>query len=92
MACKFEITIPSELSEQVDLATAALDTVDIIEDELTIFRPGSELSRVNREAFERPVVVDESLFELLRRCQALHRETAAPSTSPPPRCPGPGAS
>jgi thiamine biosynthesis lipoprotein len=75
MACTFEITLPSELSDKVDLATAALDTVDLIEDELTIFRPGSEISRINRDAFEQPVVVGESLFALLQLCQSLHRAT-----------------
>jgi thiamine biosynthesis lipoprotein len=75
MACKFEVTLPSELGDQVDQATAALDTVAEIEDQLTIFRSSSDLSRINRDAFDGPVVVDGDLFELLATCQTLHRET-----------------
>jgi FAD:protein FMN transferase len=75
MACKFEITVPSELAEQLDEATAALDTVDEIEDELTIFRTSSELSRINRDAHEQPVVVNQELFDLLSLCQRLHAAT-----------------
>jgi thiamine biosynthesis lipoprotein len=75
MACKFEITLPSELSEQLDAATAALDTVDEIEDALTIFRSSSEIARINRDAFERPVTVDQPLFDLLWLCRTLHDET-----------------
>ena len=74
MACKFEITLPSELGDQVDQATAALDTVAEIEDQLTIFRASSDLSRINRDAFDEPVVVDPDLFALLTCCQ-----------TPPPR-------
>ncbi len=75
MACTFEITLPSELSEQIEQATAALDTVDAIEDELTIFRTTSEIARINRNAFDQPVTVDQTLFDLLALCQSLHRET-----------------
>jgi thiamine biosynthesis lipoprotein len=75
MACKFEITLPSELGDQIDQASAALDTVAEIEDQLTIFRASSELSRVNRDAGEAPVAVDADLFALLQTCQDLHRQT-----------------
>jgi FAD:protein FMN transferase len=76
MACKFEITLPSELSEQLDQASAALDTVDEIEDALTIFRSSSEIARINRDAFEQPVTVEQDLFDLLWQCRSLHIETA----------------
>ncbi len=75
MACKFEITLPSELADHIDQATAALDTVGEIEDQLTIFRTSSELSRVNRDAHEGPVTVDADLFALLQSCQTLHQLT-----------------
>ncbi len=76
MACKFEVTLPSELAEKMDEATAALDTVDEIEDELTIFRSSSALARINRDAADQPVAVGEDLFALLALCQRLHRATA----------------
>jgi thiamine biosynthesis lipoprotein len=75
MACRFEITLPSELGHHLDAAKDALDTVDALEEQLTIFRDGSELSRLNQTAGDRPVVVEERLFQLLSECQRLWRET-----------------
>jgi thiamine biosynthesis lipoprotein len=75
MACRFEITLPSELEQHLDAARAALDAVDRLEDQLTIFRDSSELSSINREAPHRPVLVEERLLALLLQCQELHRAT-----------------
>jgi thiamine biosynthesis lipoprotein len=75
MACKFEITLPSELEDRLDAAHAALGTVDRLEEQLSIFKETSELSLVNREAAAGPVVVEEGLFRLLRQCQTLHAIT-----------------
>jgi thiamine biosynthesis lipoprotein len=75
MACRFEITLPSELDHHLDAAHAALDAVDRLEDQLSIFRDSSELSFINREASCRPVPVEERLFALLLQCQELHRVT-----------------
>jgi thiamine biosynthesis lipoprotein len=75
MACKFEITLPSELQDRLDAARAALGTVDALEEQLSIFRDSSELSLVNREAAERPVSVEEGLFQLLLQCQRIHALT-----------------
>jgi thiamine biosynthesis lipoprotein len=75
MACRFEVTMPSELSHRLDAATAALDTIDALEDQLTIFRDSSELQHVNREAARHSVVVEPRLFDLLLACQTLHRES-----------------
>jgi thiamine biosynthesis lipoprotein len=75
MACRFEITLPSELGHHLDVAKDALDTVDALEAQLTIFRETSELSRVNREAADQPVVVEEHLFQLLLECQRLWQLT-----------------
>jgi thiamine biosynthesis lipoprotein len=76
MACKFEITLPSELQDQLDAAHAALATIDHLEQQLSIFRDSSELSLVNREAAAGPVPVEEQLFRLLLECQRLHALTA----------------
>jgi FAD:protein FMN transferase len=75
MACRFEVTLPSELVHRMDAATAALDTVDALEDQLTIFRDTSELSLVNREAAARPVTVEPRLHDLLCFCQRLWRDS-----------------
>jgi thiamine biosynthesis lipoprotein len=75
MACKFEITLPSELQEYLDAAHGALDAVERLEDQLSIFRDGSELAVLNRTAADGPVVVEERLFALLEQCQQLHAAT-----------------
>src|SRR5688500_5501833 len=71
MACRFEITLPSELAHHLDAAKAALDTVDELETQLTIFRDSSELSALNRDADLRTVVIEERLFQLLSECERL---------------------
>jgi thiamine biosynthesis lipoprotein len=75
MACKFEITLPGELSQHLDAANAALDGIDALEAQLTIFRETSELAAINRDAATAPVPVETHLFTLLELCQRLHRET-----------------
>jgi thiamine biosynthesis lipoprotein len=75
MACRFEVTLPSELDHHLDAAHAALDGVDRLEDQLTIFRDDSELSRINREAARGPVPVEPRLLALLRECHTLYAAT-----------------
>src|SRR5262245_21238197 len=75
MACKFEITLPSELQDRLDVAQAALASVESLEQQLSIFRDSSELSIINREAADGPVPVEERLFQLLVQCQRIHALT-----------------
>jgi thiamine biosynthesis lipoprotein len=75
MACRFEVTLSGEDARQVDAARETLDTVDRIEDALTVFRDTSELVRVNRTAGAEAVRVDEELFGLLCLCRELNRQT-----------------
>lgn len=75
MACRFEVTLPLEDQAGVSAARQALDEVDRLEDQLTIFRESSEVSLINREAAAGPVCVERSLFSLLLLCRELCRET-----------------
>ncbi len=75
MACRFEVTLPSEDARHVEAARAALDEVDAIEDALSWFRDTSEVSRVNRAAATAPVAVGASLFALLSLCREIHAAT-----------------
>jgi len=76
MACRFEITLPTEEREGVAAAIEALNEVDRIEDQLTVFRDTSLVSHINRRAAQEPVKVDPAVFELLSRCKQIHTETS----------------
>ncbi len=56
--------------EAIDAVLAEMRRVDAL---MSSFRPGSELSRVNRGAETRPVPVSPELFALIRRAQAISR-------------------
>lgn len=89
MACRFEITLPVSEQKGVAAAVAALDEVDRIEDQLTVFRDASVLSYVNKHAAERPIAIEQSLFDLLRLCKEIHEETSGAfdiTSTPLTRC------
>ncbi len=76
MATRFEIILNGE--NPVALRAAgeeALDEVDRVEAQLSLYRPGSEVSRLNAEAHHRPVRVTPGLFNLLEHARALTDET-----------------
>ncbi len=56
-------------------ASEALDLVHLLEDQMSVYRPNTELSQLNRVAASRPVPVEERLFELLCRAREMWRET-----------------
>ncbi len=77
MACEFEILLNAgQYAAGPELAVAALDLVEQLEDQLTVFREGSEVSRLNCMASDREVEVEPRLFALLQLAQELHRRTA----------------
>src|SRR5918993_3470564 len=76
MACGFEVTLPARERAGVEAAREALDEVDRIEEQLTVFRETSEVSFVNRRAATEAVRVEPSLFALLKLSEELRRETA----------------
>ena len=88
MACRFEITLPGSEHNCVAAARSALDEIDKLEQQLTVFKETSEVSFVNRNAGLRPVEVTRSLFNLLLLSQKLYRETdhAFDVTSGPLSC------
>lgn len=65
--------IDTPLSVAVDAAFAA---VARIQSRMSIHDETSELSRVNQEAFDRPVAVSEETFEVLRRGRQIASESA----------------
>lgn len=74
MATRFQIDIPAGHPDAVPAAQDALDLIDDLEAQLTVYRDDSEVSRLNASA-ESPVEVEGRLFELLARCASWTRET-----------------
>src|SRR6185295_1047888 len=72
MACRFEVTLPMSTQCGVSIATEALDEVEAIEKQLSVFKEESAVSLLNRSAASRAVRVDRSLFDLLSLCKELH--------------------
>jgi FAD:protein FMN transferase len=76
MACQFEVFFNAgQYPQAADVALEALDFIDRLEGQMTVFRDTSEISLVNRFAYERPVEVEARLFRLLLREAELHRQT-----------------
>lgn len=76
MACEFEVILNAgEHAGAGELAVEALDLVDRLEDQLTVYRDTSELVAINRRAADEPVPVERRLFGLLEVAVRLHAET-----------------
>lgn len=75
MACRFEVTLRMKEQAGVALATEALNQIDALEDQLSVFRTHSEISYINSHAAPAPIKVEASLFGLLSLCQQLHHDS-----------------
>lgn len=76
MHTRFEIVLHGE--NPVHLRAAgeeALNEIDRLESQLSLFRPDSEIARVNARAARQPVRVTPAVFRLLQHAKQLHRET-----------------
>lgn len=76
MATTFEIALPFGTPLAVEAASDALDLIDSLEEQLTVYTDTSEVAVLNATAFESPVPVEPRLFQLLHRCAVLTSETA----------------
>jgi thiamine biosynthesis lipoprotein len=89
MACRFEITLASQDARWVPAARAALDEIDRIEDQLSVFRESSALFHINRCAADEAVVLDADLLGILTRCRDLYSATGGAfdvTSTPLSRC------
>src|SRR5436305_3718997 len=59
MATSFEVVLPCGTPHGLDAAVAALDEIDRLEDQLTVYRDHSEVSRLNRLAARKEVPVEQ---------------------------------
>ena len=76
MATTFEIALPQGTPRAVDAASAALDLIEEIEEQLTVYRDTGEVARLNATAADGPVAVDAELFRLLESCAGYTLDTA----------------
>ena len=77
MACQFEVILNQQDRETAtEAAVAALDLVDELESQLSVYRDQSELSQLNRCAASQAVSVERGLYGLLARSSELHQLTA----------------
>jgi thiamine biosynthesis lipoprotein len=65
MATAFQILLPWGTQDAGAAAENALDHIDCLEQQLTVYRDSSEVSRLNRLAAVAPVPVEAGLFDLL---------------------------
>jgi thiamine biosynthesis lipoprotein len=77
MATRFVLSLWDDIDEARLRAggEAALAGVARWEERLSRFRPGSEISQINRSAGRGSVRVSPPVFDLLERCRKLHRAT-----------------
>jgi thiamine biosynthesis lipoprotein len=75
MATNFEVVLPFGTPAGLEIAEEALDLVDRLEDQLTVYRAHSEISRLNRDAADRPVALEERLYRLLAAAAQMSRDT-----------------
>src|SRR3954471_8743086 len=76
MATRFEIVLPGENCAALRAAgEEALDEVDRLENLLSLYRPTSEVARLNARAASEAVRVDPELFRLIKRASNLSQET-----------------
>jgi thiamine biosynthesis lipoprotein len=76
MACQFQIMLAGDRQgSAVDAALEALDRVDEVESQLTVYRDNSEVSQVNRLASRQACPIQRSLLNLIQRCVDLSQRT-----------------
>jgi FAD:protein FMN transferase len=75
MAVEFQVLLNASQQAGSDAAVAALDLVERLEAQLTVYRDTSEVSRINQQAHETEVVVEPRLFALLQLAQQIARDT-----------------
>lgn len=76
MACEFQVFLNAgQHSGATEAALEALDLVDALEDQLTVYREHSEVSQLNQKAADQAVATERGLFELLQQSVTLYEVT-----------------
>ena len=75
MACEFAVQYHVSSGEISDDIMEAFDLIELLEDQMTIYREQSAVIDINRRAAKHPVEVEAGLFSLLELSARLYRET-----------------
>jgi thiamine biosynthesis lipoprotein len=76
MACEFEVQhAAARDDDSMEHVFAALDLVEALESQMTVYRDDSEVALINRHAAAEPTPVEPRLFALLQEAARLHAET-----------------
>src|SRR2546427_1377143 len=76
MATRFEIVLHGDNPVALRAAgEAALEEIDRLEAQLSLYRPSSEIAHLNARAAKGPVRVTPGLFALLQHAQQLNAES-----------------
>jgi FAD:protein FMN transferase len=75
MACQFQIAIPATRRTAIAAASAAMDTIEQLEAQMTVYDESSEVSGINRYAAAAPVPVESRLFDLFETALGVTDET-----------------
>src|SRR5262249_42580355 len=76
MACQFTVFLNAGQYEQgTDAALAALDLIEQLESQLTVFRDTSAVMEINRSAASEKVLVEPRLFALVALALRLSQDT-----------------
>jgi thiamine biosynthesis lipoprotein len=75
MGSYFEIRLGAGVPWAAELAGRALDLIDSLEAQLSVYRDDSEVSLLNATAHVEPIVVEPGLFRLLEKAVEIGRET-----------------
>src|ERR1700722_14799488 len=76
MATRFEMVLHGEDAARLRAAgEEALNEIERLEGQLSLYRPSSEIARVNAWAAKRPVKLSPPVFQLLRQAGGFSRET-----------------
>jgi thiamine biosynthesis lipoprotein len=76
MACQFEFFLNAgQYARGSQVALAGHDLVAQLEEQLSVYRPDSEISRLNAEASRQPLGVEQRLFALLELAVEIHAAT-----------------
>lgn len=75
MATTFEVALPYGTPDGLEAAEDALDLIDELEEQLSIYRETSEVTRVNQLAASEAVPISDRLFDILEQSQVYSQQT-----------------